>query len=74
MESISISKWSVGILYAFIVATVSNSFYALQEIILLEDYWIEDILQRAFTAGTLPYREALHPINLATMEEIWKAN
>tara|TARA_B100000886_G_scaffold337219_1_gene297490 strand:- start:879 stop:1571 length:693 start_codon:yes stop_codon:yes gene_type:complete len=41
MESISISKWSVGILYAFIVAAVSNSFYALQEIILLEDYWIE---------------------------------
>jgi hypothetical protein len=40
----------------------------------LEDYWIEDILQRAFTAGTLPYREALHPINLASMEEIWKAN
>jgi len=40
----------------------------------LEDYWIEDILQRAFTAGTLPYREALHPIKLALMEEIWKAN
>jgi hypothetical protein len=33
---------------------------------------LKDILQRAFTAGTLPYREALHPIDLASMEEIWK--
>ena len=40
----------------------------------LEDYWIEDILQRAFTAGSLPYREALQPIDLADMEEIWKVN
>lgn len=36
-----------------------------------EDYWIEDILQRAFTRGILPNREAKQKIDLAKMEAIW---
>lgn len=36
-----------------------------------EDYWIEDILQRAFTRGILPIREAKEKIDLAKMEAIW---
>lgn len=36
-----------------------------------EDYWIEDILQRAFTHGVLPIKEAKEKIDLAKMEAIW---
>ena len=35
------------------------------------DYWTEDILQRAYLRGLLPYEEAEEPVDLKRMEAIW---
>lgn len=35
------------------------------------DYWTEDILQRAYLRGLLPYEEAHEPVDLKKMEAIW---